>query len=382
MGGMPRRAGRIGNKVRCVLAALGCALGLMLVSKAVLMRAQAGTPAAQPPAAQPPAAQPPAATTLHVYTNLRQVPVLVLTANYERMQPVDTSKFRLSLDSGPSFRPTYIRQEGNDPISLAILIDASKPESNLFPQLSQAIADLSPGYLQKQDRVSIYVLDCSLIRSAYAAPADAATLKQSVDRALAPWQTRRKLKQAPCKPSLPLWDSMDNVVEDLTQQSGRRVLLAITDGEDGGSRILWQQVMHRAQIDSVAIFGLLPMPVLGTQHPKSSLLASEDKFNQICDLSGGVEIQERNANGSWRLKEFTKMVRERYIMEFPRGRDEKAGIHTLEVSYQRRDNLYIVSAGVSVPIASGEEKKDAGVSPDDPSRVPPVGQRRELTPKL
>jgi hypothetical protein len=127
---------------------------------------------AQTTLAQTPAAQPPATPTLHVYENLKQVPVLVLTSDYRRMKPLDTSKFRLSLDSGPSFRPTHVRQEGDDPISLAILIDASKPYNDMLPQLSQAIAALAPDYLHPHNHVSIYVLDCTLIRTAYDAQAN------------------------------------------------------------------------------------------------------------------------------------------------------------------------------------------------------------------
>jgi hypothetical protein len=364
-----------------------CAIALILLPAARLIHAQATSGAL-------PSAPSPATTTLHVYTNLKQVPVLVLTSNYNRMKSVDTSKFRLRLDSGPPFRPTHVRQEGDDPISLAILIDASKPDSDLLPQLSQAISALAPEYLQPQDHVSIYAIDCSFIRSAYNAPANAATLKQAVDNALSPWQLRRKTKQhsvLPCKPSLPLWDSMDNVIDDLTQQSGRRVLLAITDGEDGGSKTLWRQVMRRAQFNSIAVFGLLPTPVIGAERSRGTggffkgtspfLLSTEDKFNQICDLSGGVEVQARYSAVSERLKEFTKIVRERYILEFPRSVNEEAGVHTLDVSYRNRSNLYIVSSGITVPIASDDEKKGANTITEDPSRAPTEGTRRVLLPQ-
>lgn len=290
-----------------------CAVALILLPT--------GSIHAQATAGPLPSAPSPATTTLHVYTNLKQVPVLVLTSNYERMKPVDTSKFRLRLDSGPPFRPTHVRQEGDDPISLAILIDASKPDSELLPQLSQAISALAPEYLQPQDHVSIYAIDCSLIRTAYNAPANAATLKQAVDSALSPWQFHRETKQhtLPCKPSLSLWDSMDNVIDDLTHQSGRRVLLAITDGEDEGSKTPWRQVMRRAQVESITVFGLLPMREMGGFFKGTSpfILSTEDKFNQICDLSGGVELPARYAAVSQRLKEFTKILRERYILEFP-----------------------------------------------------------------
>jgi hypothetical protein len=325
----------------------------------------------------------PAATpTLHVYANLKQVPVLVLTQNYQRMKPIDTSRFRLSLDSGPLFRPTYVRQEGEDPISLAILIDASKPDSDALPQLAQAIGGLAPDYLKPRDHVSIYVLDCSLIRTAYDLPAESSELEQAVRKALLPGQIRRKQKKgtvAPCQPTMPLWDSMSNVLDELTPLSGRRVLLAITDGEDGGSRTLWTNVMHHAQVDAVAVFGMLPMPFIGVTAGSPLIKSTEDKFGQICSLTGGVEIQTRYAIVSWRLKEFTRIVRERYILEFPRAPNEEAGIHTLAVSYKKGD-LYIVSSGITVPVASEEEKNGANTVPASPAQFPSEGARKVLLP--
>ncbi|NYF50215.1 hypothetical protein [Tunturiibacter gelidoferens] len=360
---------------------------LLLALAAVGATAQSSTEAA-PTAQQAPS--PDATPTLHVYTNLKQVPVLVLTDDYQRMKPLDTSKFRISLDSGPQFPPTYVRQEGRDPISLSILIDASKPDNQMLPRISQAIAGLAPDYLQPQDRVSIYVLDCTLIRTAYEAPANAAVLRQTVDRGLTPWQIRQRKKGSaiPCKPSIPLWDSMANVLDELAPQSGRRVLLAITDGEDSGSRTLWSTVRRRAQFESIAVFGLLPTPVFAAMNRRdlgeikvdsSSLRSTEDKFNQICGLSGGVEVQQRYGIVSWRLREFLQMVRERYILEFPRSPTEEAGEHTIAVSYRKRD-LYIAPSGITVPVASEDEKKGANTVPINSSQAPVEGSRRVLLP--
>ena len=120
-----------------------------------------------------PAVQPPP-PTLHVYTNLEQIPVLVLTSDHQRMKPVDTSKFRVRLDSGPAFAPKYVRQEGDDPISLAVLIDTSNPKNELIPQLAQAIGDLAPDYLHPQDLVAVYRFDCNLIRTVYFKPVNPA----------------------------------------------------------------------------------------------------------------------------------------------------------------------------------------------------------------
>lgn len=208
---------------------------LLLLSSNPQLRAQ--TPAADPQ--QPP-------TTMHVFENLKQLPVLVLSAKQQRMKPVDPANFRVRLDSSPPFPPTYVRQEGDEPIELAIVIDLSKPDSELLPDLSQSITALAPTYLKPQDRISVYAIDCSFIRAAFEVPADAATLKTSVDRALTPWLTLQKMKHPPpCKATFQLWDAMANVLDDIDQSSGHRVMLVITDGLDEGSTTHWPDVDRR-----------------------------------------------------------------------------------------------------------------------------------------
>jgi len=374
------------------------AIALLFLFAAISSKAQKSPIETTPPTQSPQSETP----TLHVYTNLKQVPVLVLTHDYQRMKPIDPSGFRLSLDSGPRFRPTYVRREADDPISLAILIDASKPDNELLPPLIQAIAALPPDFLHPQDRVSVYAIDCTLIRTTYDSAANPAVLADGVQRAMMPWQTRqtennelKKQKKAippPCRTRLPLWDSLAEVLDDLDQQPGRRVLLAITDGEDTGSRTVWRNVMLHAQLHSEAVFGLLPeittisklqtpWETRETRHIEApSFGGPENKFEQICVNSGGIQLQANEHTTMFRLKEFTQMLRERYILEFPRAKNEEAGIHTLAVTYRKKNDLYIASAGITVPIASEEERKGANTIQPDLSQKPTEGDRKVLLP--
>jgi hypothetical protein len=319
------------------------------------------------------------------------------------MKPIDASGFRLSIDSGPKFHPTYVRREGDDPISLAILIDASKPDNELLPTLNQAIATLPPDFLHPQDHVSVYVMDCSLIRTTFNAAANPTVLAEGVQRAMEPWQIRqtqneelkkeKKMPPPPCRVGLPLWDSIEEVLKDLDQQPGRRVLLAITDGQDTGSMTNWRDVMFHAQIRSETVFGLLPLieTVVTLKTPgetqeirhlgSPSFGGPEDKFEQICVNSGGIQLQASEHTTLYRLKEFTQMLRERYILEFPRAPNEEAGVHTLEVTYRKKGNFYIASAGITVPIASEEERSGANTIQEDPSKAPTEGDRKVLLPK-
>jgi hypothetical protein len=379
---------------------LSCTITLLFTLSTALALAQSTTATTPPPAADPSNSPTP---TLHVYTNLKQVPVLVLSHDYKRMKPIDASGFRLSLDSGPKFHPTYVRREGDDPISLAILIDETDPDNELLPPLTQAIAALPPDFLHPQDHVSVYAIDCSLIRTAYILQANPERLTEEVQRAMWSWQIRQTQKEElkkekktpppPCRVGLPLWDSMAEVLEDLDRQPGRRVLLAITDGKDTGSKTLWKDVMFHAQIRSETVFGLLPLitTVSKLETPEEtkemrhiespSFGGPENKFEQICVNSGGIQLQASEHTTLYRLKEFTQMLRERYILEFPRSPNEEAGVHTLAVSYRKKGNLYIASAGITVPIASEEERKGANTIQEDPSKAPTEGDRKVLLPK-
>jgi hypothetical protein len=388
MGKQPR------SRPQSIVAMLLCAISLIALPAA---RIRAQTSDTTTPNIQP------ATPTLHVYTNLKQVPVLVLSHDYRRMKPIDAAGFRLSIDSGPKFHPTYVRREGDDPISLAILIDASNPDNELLPPLTQAIAALPPDFLHPQDHVSVYVMDCSLIRTAYDVPANPARLAEEVQRAMWSWQIRKtqneelkkekKIPPPPCRVGLPLWDSMAEVLNDLDRQPGRRVLLAITDGKDTGSKTLWKDAMFHAQIHSETVFGLLPLittvvkletlaETKEMRHIESpSFGGPEDKFEQICVNSGGIQLQASEHTTLYRLKEFTQMLRERYILEFPRAPNEEAGVHTLEVTYRKKGNFYIASAGITVPIASEEERSGANTIQEDPSKAPTEGDRKVLLPK-
>jgi hypothetical protein len=308
------------------------------------------------------------------------------------MKPVDTSKFRVRLDSGAAFAPKYVRQQGDDPMSLAILIDTSKPKNELLPQLAQAIADLAPNYLHLQDLVAVYRFDCNLIRTVYFQPADPAGLKDAVDKALEAWRSggEKQTSGAACKPTMPLWDSMAKALADLGQQLGRRVLLVVSDGQDDGSKTAWTQVMNRAQIESAAVFALTSTSQLQVKSASlinqriirhSPLLQSpEDKLDEICELSGGIAMQTERRVESWRLKEFTQIVRERYILEYPRGRDRKAGVHSLEVLLEGDDSLFIRPSGTTAPVASQDEIKGLNTIPTDPSLKPTEGKRKVLRP--
>jgi hypothetical protein len=57
--------------------------------------------------------------------------------------PVVEKRFAVSVDSGPWFPVTHARQEGNDPISLSILLDTSAKE--LMPKMVESVGGAIAG---------------------------------------------------------------------------------------------------------------------------------------------------------------------------------------------------------------------------------------------
>jgi hypothetical protein len=319
-----------------------------------------------------------ATPTLHVYANTIQIPVLVLGPDRQPTAPIASDRFKVSLDDGPKFRATHVRREGDDPISLAILLDVSEKETDLIPKIDEAIAGLAPLSLNSRDHVSIYALDCKLVRSLDDVPAERRRLKNGVDAALQSWTNRGPSKQrGDCQRPVRLWDALAFLTHALESLPGRRVILVVTNGNDKGSKHSWNELRTYAQSTGVTIFGLRYVPEEpGRLHFLN--IGGEDAFNSLCELSGGMVLTASRRTEAEELKRFTTMLRGRYIVEFPRPFHSEGGEHSLTVTIDKSD-AFIRSSGITVPMADPAVLADPMTVPSDPSHAPEYGSRRILT---
>ena len=332
--------------------------------------------------------------TLHVYTNLMQIPVLVvspmtpfhdpieaslLVPFYDSIPPVESTRFSVSLDSDPPFPPTHVRREGEDPIQLAIVLDTSNLVTSLLSGMKGAAVGLAKGALHPQDRVSVYTLNCTLTSHALNIPPDAGELKQAMDEAmgtigLGTGSNNQKARTG-CGQVKPLLDALREVTSDLNKVAGRRAIVVVTDGRDLSSKLTSEYVRYSAQDAAVTIFELTEraeMPVaLGSRRPPDSI-----PLNSVCESTGGLKLYTNRANLARDLERIPTMLRERYILEFPRPRGLTANRHDLKVTIAHSDAL-VLPAGISVPLASDKELATPVISPADPARGSDV-----VTPKL
>ena len=317
-----------------------------------------------------------AAPTLHVYTDLVQIPTLVLQRDRSPLgAPVAEGRFFVSFDGGPKFRATHTRLEGDDPVALSILLDLRQPFPTLMNRMGGAAAGLVPKWLTARDHVSIYSAECSFVRSATDLPADSATLKRSMDEALDTWKMRAKAHdKGDCQSPWNLWDALAMVEQDTWRKPGWRVILVVSDGLDRGSKRSWGEVKEFAQQNGIAIFGLIqPEDEFGAFH--SGFPSTNDTFDALCEETGGTILVTKEWNLQAQLEQFTSLLRGRYIVEFPRPYSTTPGTHRMTITIDRMQ-VNAMPAGIAVPVDNPAILKDPTTVPLDPSSVPQLGKGR------
>ena len=361
--------------------------------------------------------------TLHAYANRIQVPALVLGDDLKPIPSVKRGQFAISLDHGPAFQPTQMRIEGDDPISLAVLLDARGDQDDILKQFAQALPGLAPNYLHPADHVSIYAIDCALNQSVDQIPAQAGALEAGVARALAsPALHGTSLhgtgshstgQRGACGESIRLWDAVTKVAETLGTQPGRRVLLVVSKGLDGRSASGFAETVHAAESRSVAIFGLryletvddTPIKFSGntlTYHNGPTAVSTvtittggdPNFFDQMCESTGGLAFNLWNPQLNHRfpapnsavpifaveraLEDMIKacLLQPLCILEFPRPDAYAPGQHYVTVSVPQTHPL-VLTTGVAYESANPALYADPSTVRSDPSPAA-LGPRRPL----
>jgi hypothetical protein len=323
----------------------------------------------------------PQAPTLEVYANLVQVPVLAMVP---ASTPPSSLQFAVSLDSGPPFPTPHVRLEGNDPVTLAILLDLSNGQQrNYDDAFFAAVATMAQQELRPADRVSVYSMDCQLERTADNIPADPEKLKRAIDEAIHSPEVHRPSRSRPSCLNAPfLWDSIAYLSGQLTTHPGRRVVVAITDGHDGHSAPKLAELRNFLNMSAVAIFGFSVTP---RSTPIFAYQPVENAFANLVQMSGGWVFTVSRTELPTFVSVMPRMLRRRYIVEFPRPDSLTTGPHSIVVTICDAKGVPVTPAnvrptGLSLPISDPAVLADPNTVPADPSQAPTPGDRRILTP--
>jgi len=331
---------------------------------------------------------PDGAYTLHVYTDLLQVPTIVLTPLHSDYRALTKENFTLSLDGGPRFHPTNVRLEGDDPITIAVLFDLTTDDNPMFASFASAMSTLPAGMFSARDYISVYAYDCKLMRTTEDKPATPQQLQASMVKVMTEGResARNGAKQS-CWRDKRLYDVVARMSQDIGDLPGRRVILVISDGTDRHSTNDWLRVARFAGNKGVAIFGIRPVRTptgttkgySGTEFNDDWLTTAEsDEFGRLCGTSGGLVFDGESTKKmmTGQIERFMTMLRDRYIVEFRRPANGLPGFYAFDVKV--KDPAAIIrSAGIAFPPRERDPKQPDGTVPQDSSQLPLVGSKHE-----
>jgi hypothetical protein len=328
---------------------LSCAF-LFSVSAPHLLRAQ--TPA--PPTAPP--------------TSTLEIPTLVVDHDHRPVSDLRLDQFHIQVDDRPPFAPSTAHIEKTEPLTLTILIDTSEDSFHDLKDIGKELAGIAPTMFVPTDRVSVYALDCTLLRSLFNAPATPDDLQHAVASALSNPALHDRAKYPNCGKSVHLWDETAAAISGLSRLPGRRVLLLITSGHDGGSKYNWQTVQQYATDQDVAIFALrdqrqvdadtfIPSG-LSVQHgyngPKMNSIPDTrgaDDIMLLCANAGGLVLNALPLHRDETFAYFLFIVRNRTILTIPADAYPPGTTHKLKITAPHTP-FFVSPAGVGPPLTT------------------------------
>jgi VWFA-related protein len=323
----------------------------------------------------------------------------VLTpAREEYVKTIAPRHFSIRFGNGPWVAPKFARPEGEDPINLAILVDARSPQTELASKMPALLEGLTRSALRPHDHVSIYAIRCGVLHGSENISAVPEKVRLAAETALGDSNQRGAEASRACKADVRLWDSLAYVSHALSVQAGRRVVLALTSGDDHGSTLSANDLKKQAQNEAVTVFGFdvvrhpyssagLTSPVSagwGSSRSPSVLIAGSPAFwsagelalDDIAGATGGVSLNLEGDDPARLLERFVQMVRDRYILEFSRPANGSARELTVNVRLDDRD-AFIRLGGDSIPVPGTQSIADvagSGAIPIASSAETPAAQ--------
>jgi hypothetical protein len=330
--------------------------------------------------------------TLHVYTNLVQIPTLILNIDFDLPHPVPIEKIDISLDRGPNFHPVKMHMEGHEPVSLSMLIDVRYDLLHRLPEkyLAQMIGSFAKHSLGPEDSLTLYAVHC---RMASSQPLIHPT-EEAVETAVRGLLLQRGLHGdtpgQPCNELPDLWSATAHVAQQMTGTSGHRALLLVSSGKNLGGPSEAEVVRELALYNNIAIFSVHSIgnyiadigfqseiaahPIIISTLPKGG----PDPFFEMSASTGGLAIASMDMYLEGCFERVMTMMRGRYILEFPRPDKDEPGMHSIDVTVPS-SKLYIVTAGVSYPNESPEQRNAPNtIAPKDSPAV--FGDQRPKKP--
>jgi VWFA-related protein len=294
---------------------------------------------------------------LHVYTTLVQVPTLITDTDGKPIPGLTRNDIRISLDEGPTFAPTMVRLEGDDPLSLSVLLDASGDQRPMLRTFADDFAKAAAPLLRPGDRITFHSIDCMRYRTAIETDPTPERIHRGIEKVLAAPGLHGDQPKQGCRRSLHILDAITQDINELATKPGRRVLVIISEVRDHGSTMSLGKLVTYAGANGVAVFGLRDAASHDADVEMSRALADAgplrdaygDNLAALVRHNGGLIFNVEPLKMPLYLPQLMDDIRSRYILEFSRPNKQEAGLHGIEVTVPAM-RVFTHPAGVSTTL--------------------------------
>jgi VWFA-related protein len=296
-------------------------------------------------------APPPPAAQLKVSVNV--VNVYAVVHDKKRLVPdLTQGNFEVTEDNVPQ-TIKYFSKQTDTPLTLVLAVDTSPSQGRVLPGEQAASKQFASEVLRPKDAFAVihFDVDVELLQ-------DFTSDLGYLDRAIDETQINGG-GGGPMPGTFPttggathLYDAVYLSSQELRNESGRKVIILVTDGEDEGSKLTLNQGLDAAQKADVIIYSIL-LADRGFYMGRGLGYGGEGVLNKLSSETGGRVIHASNSRDtSAAFEEIAKELRTQYLLGYTPSNKNNNGsfrhikVHVTQGNYsvQARRGYYAPSS--------------------------------------
>ena len=220
--------------------------------------------------------------------------VSVLNRNGSVASKLASSSFEI-LDKGRSGKILGVSSAFEQPISVALLLDASASMGYAMPSASKAALAFARKILRPQDRCSVFSIQTVPRR----------------EQALTSDETKIAAALASIQPSgeTSIYDSLRSAIRDLAEERDRRAIVVLSDGGDTASIATYDETLQLVRAAGIPIYVIAYNEV-------PEYAADRDRLSYLASETGGFLISANAGDLARKYAEIEKDLRGQYAISY------------------------------------------------------------------
>ncbi|MGA7615362.1 MAG: VWA domain-containing protein [Thermoanaerobaculia bacterium] len=189
----------------------------------------------------------------------------------------------------------------DEPISIALVIDASASMTYQMPKVKEAAGKFMDRILRPGDRVSIFAIRSAATRE----------LPLTSDLALA----RSKLQNLRADGKTALYDGIEAAIRELENEKNRRAIVLLSDGDDNSSFATFDEVAKKVRTTAIPIYSI----AFGDDDTNQPI----DRLKILSEDTGAFMARAYTSNLEQRYASIEKDLRSQYAIRYQVASESK-----------------------------------------------------------